>query len=152
MENPISISDLSSTPKHIKILQAYTKNGDTRYVVVLSDNSIWWYMPNHAWQSSSLEGLPAHLDIVQLAAYTKADHSTRYVVVLSDNSIWWYMPDHAWQPSSVEGLPPNYVIKQFDVYLKNGDTRYVVVLSDNSIWWYMPNRVWEQSSMEGLEL
>jgi hypothetical protein len=136
----------------VKLLTTYAKaDGGTRYVAVLSDNSIWWYMPNHPWQPSPSIGLPADAVITHIAAYLKKG-DTRYVVVLEDETIWWYMPNHKWQASPIEGLPDGYKIKQFSVYLKNGDTRYVVLLEDNSIWWYMPNYPWQNSSIDGLPL
>lgn len=137
----------------IKLLTTYAKaDGGTRYLAVLSDNSIWWYMPNSPWQTSTSEGLPEGVAITHIAAYVKKGGQTRYVVVLEDESIWWYMPNSPWHKSPVDGLPVGYKIRHFSVYVKNGDTRYVVVLEDESIWWYMPSHPWQNSTTEGLPL
>jgi hypothetical protein len=137
----------------IKLLTTYAKaDGGTRYLAVLSDNSIWWYMPNSPWQTSTSEGLPKGVAITHIAAYVKKGGETRYVVVLEDESIWWYMPNSPWHQSPADGLPEGYKIRHFSVYVKNGDTRYVVVLEDESIYWYMPNHPWQNSTTEGLPL
>ena len=136
----------------IKHFDSFLKLSDlsTRYVVVLEDNSIWWYTPGQAWLKSNTEGLPAKYDIKHFAAFSKPDGDTRYVAVLSDNSIWWYAPDQLWTKSSTIGLPAGYSIKHFNAFTKEEDTRYVAVLSDNSIWWYAPDQPWEKTLLEGL--
>ena len=136
---------------NIKLFSSYTKaNNSTRYIAVLEDNTIWWYMPGKPWQASPMEGLPANIEITQIVGYAKGN-DTRYVVLLADNTIWWYRPNAPWQLSPMEGLPENSKIKHLNVYLKQGyQTRYVVVLEDNTIWWYMPNSPWQSSPIEGL--
>ncbi len=134
----------------IRLLTSYAKSdGSTRYVAVLEDNTMWWYMPGHPWQPSSMVGLPANKQIVQISAYLRKG-DTRYVVVLDDQTIWWFMPNHQWQRSPLDGLPADYTIRQFNVYLKNGDTRYVALLGDNSIWWYAPGHTWQNSTLDGM--
>lgn len=136
----------------IKHFESFLKLTDlsTRYVVVLEDNSIWWYAPGYAWEKSDTKGLPSNYQINHFEAYSKVDGSTRCVAVLEDNSIWWYAPGFAWEKSSTTGLPSGYKIKHFNAFTKSDGTRYTVVLEDNSIWWYAPNQPWEKSSMEGL--
>ncbi len=105
----------------IKLFSSYEKNVDngTRYVVVLSDNSIWWFMPGSAWTKSSTDGLPAG-NIKHFSAYEKNEsNGTRYVAVMDDNSIWWFIPNSTWKKSATDGLPAGYNIIQFQAYEKN---------------------------------
>jgi len=134
----------------IKCLTAYARpDGETRYVTVLTDNTIWWYAPGYPWQPSPTEGLPTGFNIEHFAAYVKAD-GTRYVVVLTDNTIWWYAPGYTWIQGSIEGLPTGFDIQTFRAYNKDGETRYVVTLHDNTIWWHAPGHPWVRSQMDGL--
>jgi hypothetical protein len=136
----------------IKLFESYLRLNDlsTRYVVVLEDNSIWWFAPEQPWEKSSVKGLPNEYKIKQISCYSKEDGESRYVVVLEDNSIWWLAPGQPWEKSSVEGLPNQYKIKQLEAYSKTDGTRYVVVLEDNSIWWLAPGQPWKKSSTDGL--
>lgn len=137
----------------IKHFDTFLKLEDmtTRYVVVLEDNSIWWYVPDKPWKKSSITGLPENYDIKNFAAFSKIDGSTRYVAVLNDNSIWWFSAETGnWKKSSTEGLPSGYSIKHFKAFTKEEGTRYVVVLEDNSIYWYAPDQNWKKSSLDGL--
>ena len=138
--------------QEIKHFESYLKLNDlsSRYVVVLEDNTIWWFAPGQPWKESSVAGLPNGYNIKHIAAYSKEDGSSRYVVVLDDNSIWWFAPGNNWEKSSVEGLPASYKIKSLQAYAKTDGTRYVVVLEDNSIWWFAPGQPWKKSSLAGL--
>ncbi len=143
---------LQVNAQEIKLLDSYLRGNDlaSRYVVVMEDNSIWWFAPGQAWQESSVEGLPSGYDIKFLACYSHKDGSTRYTVVLADNSIWWFAPEQMWEKSTVDGLPSGYSIKDFNAYSKSEGTRYVALLGDNSIWWFAPGQAWQQSSGKGL--
>ncbi len=143
-------SNLSAGSKDINLFDVYTKpNGDTRYIVVLKDNSIHWFSPRQGWTKSSSKGLPDQ-DIKLISSYTRGK-DTRYVTVLSDNSIYWFSPKQGWKKSSAKGLPGGYDIKSIKGYSKrNGDTRYAAVLSDNSIYWFSPRQGWTKSSSKGL--
>ena len=136
----------------IKHMEAYLRGNDlaTRYVVVLEDNTIWWFAPGQDWEKSSTSGLPSGYDVKHIAAYSYDDGSTRYAVVLSDNTIWWFAPGQDWKESSVDGLPSGYKVKSFEAYAKENSSRYVVVLDDDSIWWFAPGQPWKKSHMGGL--
>lgn len=58
---------------NIKHFSAYEKNesNGTRYVAVMDDNSIWWFIPNSTWKKSATDGLPAGYNIIQFQAYEK---------------------------------------------------------------------------------
>jgi hypothetical protein len=138
--------------QNIKLFESYLRLNDmaTRYVVVLKNNSIWWFAPGQAWKKSSAEGLPAGYNVKLISAYSKSDGDSRYVVVLENNSIWWFAPGQAWKKSSNEGLPSQHKIKEFNAYSKLDGTRYVALLEDNSIWWFAPGQPWKKSTTEGL--
>ncbi len=104
----LSFISLKVNAQKIKILSSYEKNeqNGTRYVALLSDNSIYWFMPGNAWKKSTTDGLPTGYNIIQFTAYEKNEaNGTRYVAVLSDGSIYWFMPNNGWKKSSTEGLP-----------------------------------------------
>lgn len=136
----------------IKLFESYLRLNDlsSRYVVVLEDNSIWWFAPEEPWKKSSVDGLPENYSIKHISCYSKEDGESRYVVALEDNSIWWFAPGQPWKRSSVEGLPEQFKINKLKAYSKVSGTRYVVVLEDNSIWWFAPGQPWKKSSVDGL--
>jgi len=140
----------------IKKFCAYEKNSinGSRYVALLSDNSIWWFAPSQPWLLSSMDGFPKNKEIELMSCMETKNRLSRYFVVLSDNTIWWFIPDYPWNPNSMKGLP-NKKIKMvcaFEKGYKNEGTRCVVVLSDNSIWWNAPDypQDWIESSKIGL--
>ena len=137
---------------NIKFLSTYMRleDNDTRYVVVLDDDSIWWFAPGYPWQPSTAEGLPLGYKIAHFKAYSRSpEDGTRYVAVLEDGTRW-FAPNHIWEASSTQGLPAGYKIKHFEAYMKPEGTRYVVLLEDNSLWWYTPGKPWQSSPMDGL--
>ncbi len=146
-----ALTSWSATAQSVKLFDSYLRAGDleTRYVVVLSDNSIWWFAPGYDWKKSSKAGLPDK-SIKLISCYSHTDASTRYVVVLDDNSIWWFAPGSEWKKSSTSGLPSGYSIAHFKAYTKTDGTRYTAVLNDGSIWWFTPSSSWKKSSMTGL--
>jgi hypothetical protein len=143
---------LTLQAQKIKLFDSYLKLSDltSRYIVVLEDNSIWWYIPGDTWKNADTKGLPENYDIKYFSAYSKTDGQTNYVVVLSDNSIWWFTRDKPWKKSSTQGLPAGYVVKGLNAYAKDDGTRFTVVLSDNSIWWCAPPEDWQVTTLEGL--
>jgi len=137
----------------IKHFESYLKLEDmtTRYVVVLEDNTIWWFVPDSPWKQSSTKGLPANYNIKHFAAFSKPDGTTRYEAVLGDNSIWWFAAETGdWGKVTTQGLPAGYNIKHFRAFTKEDGTRLVAVLSDNTIYWCAPEDPWKKSSLEGL--
>ena len=50
----------SLNAQKIKLFESYLKLTDlsSRYVVVLEDNTIWWFAPGQPWAKSSMKGLP----------------------------------------------------------------------------------------------
>jgi hypothetical protein len=146
------LSGYVSTAQKIKLIDSYLKLDDmtTRYVAVLSDNSIWWFMPDQPWKESTTDGLPKNAVIKLLSAYSKMDGSSRYICVLEDNTIWWFIPGESWKKSSVDGLPAGYDILSFEAYDKADGSRYMALLKDNSIWWFSVEKGWNKSSTTGL--
>lgn len=146
-----TLTSLSASAQTIKLFDSYLRAGDaeTRYVVVLTDNTIWWFAPGFEWEKSSKAGLPDK-SIKLISCYSHKDGSTRYVVVLSDDSIWWYAPGSDWTKSSSSGLPSGHEIIHFEAYSKADGTRYTAVLKDGSVWWFAPGNPWAKSSMSGL--
>ena len=147
----IALTSWSVKAQDIKLFDSYLRAGDleTRYVVVLTDNTIWWFAPGYDWEKSSKAGLPDK-SIKLISCYSHTDATTRYVVVLSDNSIWWYAPGTDWKKSSSKGLPAGFDIVHFKAYSKSDGTRYTAVLKDGSIWWFAPGNLWKKSSIAGL--
>ena len=85
----------------IKLLTTYAKaDGGTRYLAVLSDNSIWWYMPNSPWQTSTSEGLPDGVAITHIAVMVRPESGifprvTWSVVQTEKQSVdsgWLFLP------------------------------------------------------------
>ena len=98
---------INADAQKIKLFTSYEKNieNGSRYVVVLSDNTIWWYAPGAEWKQNLKDGLPAG-NIKFLSAFEKnIEDGTRYVVVMADLSIWWYAPNQAWKKTALDGLP-----------------------------------------------
>lgn len=79
----------------IENLSVYVKpNGETRYVVSLTNNSIWWTEPNIGqWTKVLNTGLFDGLEIKNLSAYIKPNEESRYVISLANNTIWWADPN-----------------------------------------------------------
>ncbi len=80
-------------------------NGDTRYIIVVSDGATYWYTPGRGWAKSSLKGIPAGKKITLISGFHKYRQGTRYVAVLNDGSVYWYTPGHGWAASSMKGFP-----------------------------------------------
>lgn len=79
----------------IKNLSAYIKpNEESRYVISLTNNTIWWADPNIGkWTKVSTTGLPDNFEIKNLSAYVKPNGESRYTINLNDNTIWWTEPN-----------------------------------------------------------
>ncbi len=133
----------------IRTYQKYSMMGssDTRYVVLMSDNSIWWFSAKaKKWKEFSGDDLPNDKPIRLLEVYSKSNQMTmpegRLIAVLSDESIWWgSAKNEYWEQVNTDDLPENYKIKSIKVYQKmssiKASTRLLVLLEDNSIWWYV---------------
>lgn len=139
-------------------VQAYSKLEGSRFVALLSDQTIWWFSEKDGWQKIPTTGLPEGTGIKFFNAYVKfagSNKNTRLVAVLQDNTMWWYVEGKSWEKVSGEGLPKNSSIKIFRPYVKfsgmgSMDTRFVVVLEDNSIYWFVANQDWKQVPTDGL--
>jgi len=149
---------------NIEAIQTYQKystfgGGDTRIIVKLADNTIWWYAQGKGWEEFKSKGLPEGKDIEDFAAYMKYQSfgmtSGRLIAALEDNSLWWIATDSKnWEQLKVEGLPSGYQIRSFQVYQKyNGlsaDTRVVLLLEDNTIWWFDEKKGWNEVPTDGV--
>jgi len=157
---------LSSTglPKNavMKILQPYVKYGamgfgDTRFVALLEDNTMWWYAVNKEWETVPSEGLPSKYVVTGFGTYQKSammGTDTRYVITLADNSLWW-TDGKKWKALESSGLPAGAVFKKFTAYMKVGalniEGRLIAVLSDESIWWLPSSgKNWKKLDVAGL--
>ena len=140
--------------QNVKLLATYVKpvNGETRFVTVLSDNTIWWADPALVqWNKVATNNLPAKFEIKRFAAYVKPSGDTRYAVVLADNSIWWADPaDGNWNNVAATNLPAKVNLRDFSAYVKsNGETRFAVVLDNNTMWWADPGQGnWNEVSLK----
>lgn len=147
--------------QRIKLFEAFTTFPkamalpDTRYAVVLEDNSVYWFSKEKNWQKVESTGLPAGYNVTEMDAYSKQDGG-RIVVVLDDQSIWWYSAAKHWQKLNQPGLPAGKRVvclssyTKMDSYAKTDATRLVVVLDDNSMWWMADEKPWEQVPSVGL--
>lgn len=150
------LSALDTQAQEIKQIQAYFRPEGTRYVGLLSDNSIWWFAQGKNWTALPKAGLPEK-KIHFIDAYLKTGLGTwsaRVVCVLEDNSVWWYANDETWEQVSDEGLPAGKNITDIKAYVKTGamgisDSRIAVVLDDNSIWW-TSGKEWKEVSQKGI--
>lgn len=151
------ICSLLANAQSIKSIQAYYKMDGTRYISLLSDNTLWWFSSGKQWQQIPQKNLPLQ-PIKFLDAFVRigfGDNETRVVTVLEDNSIWWYADGEDWNQVNTTTLPKESSIKEFKSYLKPGamgisESRLIVVLNDNSIWWYALGKKWEQVSAKGM--
>lgn len=104
-------------PKNAEILdvETYQKTNmmggsETRMIILLGDNSIWWYDGGKDWEQIEASGLPAGKKIKDVAVYVKGQgaalmESMRMVAVMEDNSMFWFAPKKAWEPLENKGLP-----------------------------------------------
>lgn len=125
----------------------------SRFVVVLKDNSMFWFDGEKNWEKIDSEGLPNQNSISFINSYQKLgmlETQTRYIVTLSDNSIWWYAVDNKkWLKFETNGLPEGKKFKNFDAYMKfnlfTTEGRLICVLDDNTIWWMaVSSKTWQQ--------
>ncbi len=148
----------TSGAQSIQDVQAYAKLDGSRFVALLSDQTIWWYTENNGWQKVSAQGLPQGNNIKFFSSYMKyglGSKNTRLVAVLDDNSIWWFSEGGNWEKVVSTGLPRGKTIKIFRPYVKisgmgGSETRYVAILDDNSIWWFANVEEWKSVSDTGL--
>ena len=148
----------SASAQHIQDVQAYSKTDGSRFVALLSDQTIWWYTEQTGWQKVPTTGLPANSAIKYFNSYVKLTLSaknTRLVVVLKDNSMWWYADGDKWERIPDTGLPRNASVKIFRPYVKFGsmggvDTRFLLILDDNTMWWYANEESWKPVATQGL--
>lgn len=151
------LNSLSLNAQDIKSVQAYFKLDGTRYLSLLSDNSIWWFASGDKWQEIPKQNLPKKT-IKHIDAFVKiglGSYETRIITVLEDNSIWWYAKEGDWQQVDNSGLPTNLSIKDFKSYVKIGsmgstESRIILVLEDNTIWWYALGKKWGKVAANGM--
>jgi hypothetical protein len=159
--------DKSGLPDNLEItnISTYQKFGmmgdtETRYVISLADNTIWWYADGKKWQKVEMDGLPSGYKIVNMTTYLKmsmmspSSSEGRLVMQLADNTIWWKAAkDKAWRSLEMEGLPKDQKIKNIEIYQKFGGstgTRIIVLYEDNSIWWYAEKQGWKKYELKNL--
>jgi hypothetical protein len=132
--------------------------GQTKFVSMLSDHSVWWSAEGSNWEKIPTKGLPADKNIRLIDVYVKFSMSkknARLVAVLDDNTMWWCLEGESWEKISGAGLPQNAPIKFFKPYVKGGsmgsmDTRFIAILDNNTMWWYSLGDPWKQVSTSGL--
>ena len=131
---------------HFVVYQT-ANNTLTKYVAILSDNSMWWTKAGEEWKKSGSTGLP-DMDIVHFNVL-QTKRATKYYVVLSNRSVWWALAGENWKKSGSTGLP-DMDIAHFNVVLSPEATRYYAILSDNSVWWALAGEDWKKSGSAGL--
>ncbi|HYV94721.1 MAG TPA: hypothetical protein VE978_23305 [Chitinophagales bacterium] len=148
---------LAARTQSIDDVQAYYKADGTRFLALLNDKSIWWYMDGDSWKKVATTGLPGNTAIKSLDVYIKNSGliaDTRLIVVMDDNSMWWYKEGEKWEQVPSQGLPEGKPIKIFESYVKTvmgiSESRYAVILDDNSIYWYSPGDNWAKVPPKGL--
>lgn len=160
--------DKSGLPENVEIanISTYQKfgmmgNSETRYVITLADNTVWWYAEGKKWEKTETEGLPAGFKIANMTTYLKTSlmggpsaSEGRLVLQLEDNSIWWKAAkDKGWRSLDMNGLPKGQKIKSLEIYQKftsSSGTRVILVFEDNSIWWYVEKQGWKQFELKNL--
>jgi hypothetical protein len=140
----------TNLPNDVKIknFKTYAKyNGffdfETRLVLVLEDNSIWWSDGETAWEKIINTGLPQNYSITAFNTYQKPSMfgtETRLIITLSDNSFWWFETDEEnWRKIETKNYPKDMFILHTDAYMKASigsiEGRIISVFNDNSIMW-----------------
>jgi hypothetical protein len=136
------------TNLNIKTFKTYTKyngmyNFDTRLVVVLDDNSIWWSDGDSPWEKIIATGLPENYSIAAFNSYQKPSMlgtETRFIITLADNSFWWFAAgEKNWKKIVTKNYPTNKKILLTDAYMKASigsvEGRFISVFDDSSIMW-----------------
>jgi hypothetical protein len=142
----------------IENVQGISMLGQTKFVSMLSDHSIWWSSEGSSWEKVPVKGLPADKKIKLIDVYVKfslSKKNARLVAVLDDNTMWWCLEGESWEKISGAGLPANANIKFFKPYVKGSsmgsmDTRFIAVLDNNTMWWYSLGDPWKEVSAKGL--
>lgn len=137
---------------------SYSKTmGDSRIMVLRSDNTLWWYAPNKRWSAVPKIGLPDATTILDIEVYQKPammGTETRLITLLSDNTIWWYAEGKPWELIESTGLPAGAKIKDITVFLKStgfsNDARIVALMEDGALWWFAPKKEWQKVPLDGL--
>ncbi|WP_162915924.1 hypothetical protein [Paraflavitalea soli] len=136
---------------------SYSKTmGDSRIMVLRSDNTLWWYAPKKSWTAVNKTGLP-NIGIKDIEVYQKPammGTETRLIVLMDDNSIYWYAEGKDWELIESTGLPAGAKVKDITVFLKStgfsNDARIVALMEDGSLWWFAPKKDWEKVPLDGL--
>ena len=142
----------------IEEVQGISLLGQTKFVSLLSDHSLWWSAEGKAWEKITAKGLPADKNVKLIDVYVKfslSKKNARLVAILDDNTMWWCLEGESWEKISGAGLPNNAKIKFFKPYVKSSgmgamDTRFIAVLDNNTMWWYALEQPWKQVSSAGL--
>ncbi|WP_284652836.1 hypothetical protein [Flavobacterium terrisoli] len=160
--------DKSGLPANVEItnISTYQKFGmmggsETRYVVTLADNTVWWYADGKKWEKTETDGLPSGFKIANMTTYLKTSmmggpsaSEGRLVLQLEDNSVWWKAAkDKGWRSLETGGLPKGQKIKSLEIYQKftsSSGTRVILVFEDNSIWWYAEKQGWQKFELKNL--
>lgn len=133
---------------NIKAFKTYMKfsglyDFDTRLVLVLEDNSIWWSDGDTSWEKVIDAGLPSNYNITGFNTYQKAsifNSETRFIVTLADNSFWWYATGQKnWTKITTQNYPKDKTITISEAYMKasiaSTEGRIISIFNDNSIMW-----------------
>jgi hypothetical protein len=149
---------------NIKAFKTYMKfsgiyDFETRLVLVLEDNSIWWSDGETSWEKVIDTGFPSDYNITAFNTYQKASvfsSETRFIVTLSDNSFWWYASGQKnWTKVTTENYPKDKTIALSEAYMKasigSAEGRIISIFNDNSIMW-MATRDCTWNVLESKEL
>jgi hypothetical protein len=137
---------------------SYSKNlGDSRIMILRSDNTLWWYAPKKNWTAVPKTGLPDKATILDVEVYLKpvvTGSEIRLITLLSDNTLWWYVEGKNWELLECKGLPASARIKDITVYLKPtgfyNDPCIVALMEDGALWYFVPKKQWEKVPLDGL--
>lgn len=159
----------STLPKErsIKDFKSYLKianigSGEALLMVVLDDNSIWWYAQGKKWKQVRAKGMPENAEIKFLRTYQKTGmmgNETRFVVVLNDNSLWWFADGNNWKAIDKKEFPTNATINQFEIYMKMQyalsfvqiEGRLITVTDNQTIHWKgAGDKEWQFLAHKGL--